>query len=122
MRDAQMMQLLDQGFRSLPERNPKPSENETQKVSTERSPLLLAGTADFDIKPIPVAAARATTVAVVAARGPPKIRRPAAVADGPGNTGLGRDQRKELGNSGGSQAAPSRACERPVISRERLPR
>jgi len=57
-----MMQPLDQ----------KPSENETLEASAAKEPLHLAGTADFDFKPIPVAAARAATVAVVAARAPAK--------------------------------------------------
>lgn len=72
IRDAHMMQLLDQGFRSLPERDRKPSENETLEVSTARDPLRLAGTADFDFKPIPAAASPAATVADAAARAPVK--------------------------------------------------
>jgi hypothetical protein len=59
---------------------------------------------------------------VSSARASQEDRRPAIAAEGRGTAGQGRHQRKWLGNSGGSPAAPSRACERPVISRERLPR
>lgn len=120
--DGHTMQLLDKDFHSLREREQKPSENETLEVATARGPPLLAGTSDFDFNPIPVSAAPAAPLSVVTGCVCHEDRRPAIVAEGPVNAGQRQHSPKTLCNSKRSRAAPSRACEHPVIWRERDPR